>query len=213
MPYLSVDHNLTVKSTHCATSPSSWPIPVIPVIPAIPAIPVTPAIPAIPAIQYPHTPPHIFSTMCCVTAHSRLKNAGVNVSLPSFHAFRLPVSPSLVFHRRPAVQPTTAYCCPLHLRITPGKSIYILPHTYASTTLKLRQPRVQPELDLALCAVSVFPSVPSPVSRLPSPVFRLPSSVFRPVFRLPSAPVRSRPLPSGSVSRLLPSSVFRPPES
>ena len=133
--------------------------------------------------------------------------------LPSFHAFRLPVSPSLVFHRRPAVQPTTAYCCPLHLRITPGKSIYILPHTYASTTLKLRQPRVQPELDLALCAVSVFPSVPSPVSRLPSPVFRLPSSVFRPVFRLPSAPVRSRPLPSGSDSRLLPSSVFRPPES
>ena len=112
--------------------------------------------------------------------------------LPSFHAFRLPVSPSLVFHRRPAVQPTTAYCCPLHLRITPGQSIYILPHTYASTTLKSRQPRVQPELDLALCAVSVFPSVPSPVSRLPSSVFRLPSSVPSSVFRpLPSAPVRS----------------------
>ena len=127
--------------------------------------------------------------------------------LPSFHAFRLPVSPSLVFHRRPAVQPTTAYCCPLHLRITPGQSIYILPHTYASTTLKLRQPRVQPELDLALCAVSVFPSVPSPVSRLPSPVFRLPSSVPSSVFRpLPSAPVRSRPGPSPIFSRL-PSSV------
>ena len=35
MPYLSVDHNLTVKSTHCATSRSSRPIPVIPVIPVI----------------------------------------------------------------------------------------------------------------------------------------------------------------------------------
>eukprot|EP00966_Prymnesium_polylepis_P095380 2209441-Prymnesium_polylepis.1 len=32
------------------------------------------------------------------------------------------------------------------------------------------------------------------VFRLPSSVFRLPSSVFRPVFRLPSSPVRSRPL-------------------
>ena len=39
MPCFSVDHNLTVKSTHCATSPSSRPIPVIPVIPVISVIP------------------------------------------------------------------------------------------------------------------------------------------------------------------------------